>query len=78
MLSHDNYTWVVDSVGTHFKFSSPENLGKGRILSILPLSHVAAQFIDLVVAVKFGFSVFFTDPTALQGSLVKFLKIAKP
>jgi hypothetical protein len=44
----------------------------------LPLSHVAAQFIDLIVAVKFGFSVFFTDPTALQGNLVKFLKIAKP
>jgi long-chain-fatty-acid--CoA ligase ACSBG len=25
MLRHDNYTWVVDSVGTHFKFNAPEN-----------------------------------------------------
>ena len=45
---------------------------------MLPLSHVAAQFIDLIMPVKFGFNVFFTDPTALQGNLVKFLQICKP
>lgn len=45
---------------------------------MLPLSHVAAQLTDLVLSINFGFNVFFTDPSALQGNLVKFLLIAKP
>ncbi len=24
MISHDNYTWVTDSIGCHFKFHTPE------------------------------------------------------
>lgn len=78
MISHDNYTWVTDAVGRRFEFDDPKRAGKGRILSMLPLSHVAAQLVDLVVTVRFGLSVFFTDPSALQGNLVKFLLIAKP
>jgi hypothetical protein len=45
---------------------------------LLPLSHVAAQLVDLVIALKVGANVFFTDPTALQGNLVKFLQACKP
>jgi long-subunit acyl-CoA synthetase (AMP-forming) len=48
------------------------------MISMLPLSHVAAQLVDLVLCIKFGFSLFFTDPSALQGNLVRFLQIAKP
>jgi long-chain-fatty-acid--CoA ligase ACSBG len=48
------------------------------MLSVLPLSHVAAQIVDLVLSVRFGFSLFFADATALQGNLVYFLKIAQP
>ena len=78
MISHDNYTWVTDAVGRRFDFDSPQKSGKQRILSMLPLSHVAAQLIDLVIAIRFGSSLFFTDPTALQGNLVKFLQVCKP
>ncbi len=53
-------------------------MGKGRILSLLPLSHVAAQLIDLVITVKMGYSLYFTDPSALQGNLVKFLHVCRP
>lgn len=78
MISHDSYTWVVESLGHHFGFIADGMIGKGRLISMLPLSHVAAQLVDLVLCIKYGFSIFFTDPSALQGNLVKFLHIAKP
>lgn len=48
------------------------------MISMLPLSHVAAQLVDLVLCIRFGFNLFFTDPSALQGNLVRFLLISKP
>lgn len=48
------------------------------MLSLLPLSHVAAQLVDLVISVRMGYSLFFTDPSALQGNLVKFLQVCRP
>lgn len=39
---------------------------------------MAAQFADFLIPLKVGANLFFTDPTALQGSLVRFLKICKP
>jgi long-chain-fatty-acid--CoA ligase ACSBG len=48
------------------------------MLSLLPLSHVAAQLVDLVISVRMGYSVYFTDPSALQGNLVKFLQVCRP
>ena len=45
---------------------------------MLPLSHIAAQLIDLVVTVRAGGNLFFTDPSALQGNLVKFLLACRP
>jgi long-chain-fatty-acid--CoA ligase ACSBG len=78
MISHDNYTWTVDAIGHTRSFDDPQVNGNGRIISMLPLSHVAAQIVDLVLAIRFGFSLFFTDPSALQGNLIYFLKIARP
>lgn len=78
MISHDSYTWVTDAISTKLKTNAPEKLGKGRIISLLPLSHVAAQLLDLVVSVRLGGNVFFTDPSALQGNLVKFLLACRP
>jgi long-chain-fatty-acid--CoA ligase ACSBG len=57
---------------------TPEKQGNIRCLSLLPLSHVAAQMVDLILAVRIGMTVFFADPSALQGNLVKFLKAARP
>lgn len=78
MISHDNYTWTTDAIGRRMKFDKQPKLGNSRLISLLPLSHVAAQIVDLVVTIRFGGNVFFTDQTALQGNLVKFLQIAKP
>jgi len=78
MISHDNYTWITDAIAYKIGLADPDKIGKNRIISLLPLSHVAAQLLDLVVSVRFGVSVYFADPSALQGNLVKFLLISKP
>ncbi len=78
MISHDNYTWTADATIKRFKFDSPERLGKGRMLSLLPLSHVASQLVDLIIAVKMGWALYFADPSALQGNLVRFLQVSRP
>jgi len=53
------------------------NVGS-RIVSFLPLSHVVAELIDIVISVKYGINVFFALPDALQGSLVETLKEVRP
>lgn len=78
MQSHDNYTWIVGSLGRRFGLGETQDYGKQRVLSYLPLSHVAAQVLDLVLCLKFGISVTFPDASALQANLGKFLLICKP
>jgi len=65
MISHDNFTWtvqkVVDVVG---------NLGhRDRFISYLPLSHVAAQMIDIHAPMNLGCCTYFAQLDALKGSL---------
>jgi long-chain-fatty-acid--CoA ligase ACSBG len=78
MISHDNYTWTADAVNRRFQFDAEFRNGQKRLISMLPLSHVAAQFIDLVTAPRVRANLFFTDSTALQGNLMRFLLIARP
>jgi long-chain-fatty-acid--CoA ligase ACSBG len=78
MISHDNFTWTANATIERFNFNRPEKMGNGRMLSLLPLSHVAAQMVDLVMALQMGFSLYFPDPSALQGNLVKFLQVSRP
>ena len=78
MISHDNYTWIAAATIKRFGFDAPERMGKGRLLSLLPLSHVASQLVDLVIVIKLAGSLFFADPSALQGNLVKFLQVSRP
>ena len=75
MLSHDNYTWTKRTVSTRRK----KDNGKLRLVSYLPLSHVAAQLQDIVGAALDGMHVCFAQPTALQGiSLIETLKEVRP
>lgn len=75
MLSHDNFTWLVESLRKKFP-----NLQDGCevIVSYLPLSHVAAQLLDIFVSLALGATVYFADRDALKGSLLKTLNIAHP
>lgn len=80
MLSHDNYTWLVHS---YIKFGYKLELDNTRPedrrnVSYLPLSHVAAQFAELVAPMGLGFCCYFADPSALQGSIIDTLKEVRP
>lgn len=78
MLSHDNLFFncstasqeVIDKV----EFKKEET----RIVSYLPLSHIAGLQFDLTGNVWFANQIFFAKPDALQGTLVETLQWARP
>ncbi|XP_013385720.1 long-chain-fatty-acid--CoA ligase ACSBG2 isoform X3 [Lingula anatina] len=65
MLSHDNYTWLSRKIvgATRLKF------GQEVLVSYLPLSHVAAQIVDIYGPLIAGAAVYFARPDALKGTL---------
>jgi len=75
MLSHDNIIWttktVLNTVGI-----VPGNSQK--IVSYLPLSHVAGQMVDIYMPLVNGGETWFAKATALKGTLVDTLKEARP
>jgi long-chain-fatty-acid--CoA ligase ACSBG len=73
MISHDNITWTSTVVGRVTQMNSED-----RLVSFLPLSHIAAQLLDIHGAVVWGYAVHFARPDALKGSLVQTLKEAEP
>ena len=74
MISHDNYTWTASGATRKYNME----FGKERIVSFLPLSHVAAQIIDIVAALLLGMEVYFADTSALQGTILDTLKEVRP
>ncbi|XP_053620475.1 very long-chain-fatty-acid--CoA ligase bubblegum isoform X2 [Plodia interpunctella] len=75
MLSHDNLTWDVHAIGERVGDLQP--LAE-RLVSFLPLSHVAAQAVDIYTTLAHGVTVYFAQPDALKGSLVETLKEVRP
>ncbi|CDJ62618.1 very long-chain acyl-CoA synthetase, putative [Eimeria necatrix] len=73
MLSHDNLTWTA-SLMAQIVSLSPQD----RIVSLLPLSHVAAQIVDLVAPLIMGTSVYFARPDVLRGTLLYTLLKVRP
>lgn len=74
MLSNDNITWTTAVLCENFMVTSPND----RVVSYLPLSHVAAQLIDIHYSIFAGSCVYFAQPDALKGTLTNTLKDAKP
>ncbi|NXW95484.1 ACBG2 ligase, partial [Alopecoenas beccarii] len=77
MLSHDNLTWTATVAG-RFIMHSHNKEKQERVISYLPLSHIAAQMTDLWLPVTFGAQVFFAQPDALKGTLVDTLREVRP
>jgi long-chain-fatty-acid--CoA ligase ACSBG len=74
MLSHDNFIFSCKST-----LQRDDKVRKAmRMVSYLPLSHAAGQFIDIYMALITGSHIFFADPTALTGSLVQTLQEVRP
>ncbi|XP_056275346.1 long-chain-fatty-acid--CoA ligase ACSBG2-like [Pseudoliparis swirei] len=74
MLSHDNVTWTVRTAAAMLDLKYAEEV----MVSYLPLSHVAAQLVDMWLCVCFAMTTYFAEPDALKGSLVNTLKEARP
>ncbi|XP_035748210.1 long-chain-fatty-acid--CoA ligase ACSBG2 isoform X2 [Egretta garzetta] len=77
MLSHDNLTWTASAAG-RFIMLTDANEKQERVVSYLPLSHIAAQMSDIWSAMTFGVQVFFAQPDALKGTLVDTLREVRP
>ncbi|XP_008331216.1 long-chain-fatty-acid--CoA ligase ACSBG2-like isoform X2 [Cynoglossus semilaevis] len=77
MLSHDNVTWTTHSISRHVKLTEATE-AQEVVVSYLPLSHIAAQMVDIWSTMKVGGVTYFADPDALKGSLVNTLKEARP
>uniref|UniRef100_A0A8C6A0M3 long-chain-fatty-acid--CoA ligase n=1 Tax=Marmota marmota marmota TaxID=9994 RepID=A0A8C6A0M3_MARMA len=65
MLSHDNV-------------SAKPLAHQEVVVSYLPLSHIAAQMMDMWVPIKIGAVIYFAESDALKGTLVHTLKEIKP
>jgi long-chain-fatty-acid--CoA ligase ACSBG len=75
MLSHDNITWDAYAVGQ--KLGNIE-MAKEILVSYLPLSHIAAQMVDIHIALYYAATVYFADKDALKGTLINTLLEARP
>ena len=74
MISHDNITFTINLTIDLLKLRQ----FRERIISYLPLSHVAGQLLDVFCGLSLGATVYFAQPDALKGSLLTTLKEVKP
>nr|XP_035142080.1 long-chain-fatty-acid--CoA ligase ACSBG2 isoform X3 [Callithrix jacchus] len=74
MLSHDNITWTAGAVAKDLKLTEKHEM----VVSYLPLSHIAAQMMDIWIPIKIGALTYFAQPDALRGTLINTLKEVKP
>ncbi|XP_042273566.1 long-chain-fatty-acid--CoA ligase ACSBG2 isoform X2 [Thunnus maccoyii] len=77
MLSHDNLTWTALSTSHHVRLTDATQ-AQESVVSYLPLSHIAAQMVDIWVTMRVGGATYFAQPDALKGSLVHTLKDVRP
>lgn len=74
MLNHDNLVYDAKNLVDAFKFENTSEV----LVSYLPLSHVAAQVIDIFCCMIIAGTLYFADKNALKGSLVETLIVARP
>ncbi|KAM9849145.1 long-chain-fatty-acid--CoA ligase ACSBG2 [Aulostomus maculatus] len=77
MLSHDNLTWTALSTSHHVRLRDAAD-AQESVVSYLPLSHIAAQMMDIWCPLRVGGATHFAHPDALKGSLVNTLKEVRP
>ncbi|XP_061385887.1 long-chain-fatty-acid--CoA ligase ACSBG2 isoform X2 [Danaus plexippus] len=75
MLSHDNLTWDAFAISERCGDLKPT---LDKIVSYLPLSHVAAQVVDIYATLTNAIEVYFARPDALKGTLVETLREVRP
>jgi len=76
MITHDNITFTVRTVVAATRKGYVDH--NDVMVSYLPLSHVAAQTLDLFQPLETGCKIYFARPDALKGSLVETLRDVRP
>ena len=75
MITHDNATWTAKAqLSTMARPLDNDD----HLISYLPLSHIAAQMLDMYCPMATGCQVWFAQPDALRGSLGATLKDVRP
>lgn len=75
MCSQDHLTWG----GGQYKVNLPSlRVAQEVVVSYLPMSHLAAQMLDIYLAVTILATVYFAQPDALKGSLLSTLQEVQP
>lgn len=74
MVSHDNVTWTTAVLADNYLHLDCED----RLISYLPLSHIAAQLIDVHVPMYIGGCTYFAQPDCMKGSLTKSMQDVHP
>ena len=74
MLSHDNIHWTGLVTIEFLQWREAEEV----TISYLPLSHIAANFVDIWVPIMSKNVVYFADKNALKGTLLDTLKEVRP
>jgi len=75
MVTHDNITWTG---ACQMAESGAREESPFAVVSYLPLSHIAAQMVDIHAPISVAGEVWFAAPDALKGSLVNTLKEVRP
>ncbi|KAK7116001.1 long-chain-fatty-acid--CoA ligase ACSBG2-like isoform X2 [Littorina saxatilis] len=78
MLSHDNITWTAQATKSAVMQNLNLTFGHLSMVSYLPLSHIAAQMLDIYALIACGGTCYFAQPDALKGSLAGTLREVRP
>ncbi|XP_027222040.1 long-chain-fatty-acid--CoA ligase ACSBG2 [Penaeus vannamei] len=74
MCSQDHLTWG----SSQYQANTNHELCTEVFVSYLPLSHLAAQMLDVYLACTIGATVYFAQPDALKGTLGQTLQEVRP
>ena len=74
MISHDNIVWTTKMMGKHMGGV----MHTDKMVSYLPLSHIAAQLLDIGLPACCGCKIHFARPDALKGTIGKTLANVQP
>ncbi|CAK4075788.1 unnamed protein product [Aphanomyces euteiches] len=79
MVSHDNFCFNAWSFQQTFERDYSTRLSnRDELISYLPLAHVTAQFMDIILPIWCGYEVHFAPRDAMRGTLGKTLKEVRP